>query len=589
MARYMHPSVDSKIVDNSFVYQTADGTTALIQVILSEKGPDSTLVRVTTDTEYVHIFGEPNLQKYGQAGYNVINWLKGGGVAYVIRVLPATSTYAVGSLFVQAKTVGSEKVITLGTFGPSVSITSIASAKEFITANTVYTDKVSPATIPLGIMLPKGRGTGYNDLGYRLSLATEYDATFAFRTYNITITTKDDLGNNEVLEGPFLISFDPDAKSKSRESLYWVNVLNKYSEFVTVIDNPSAFEKVTGYLLEKFPAYDPAKLDFIFKRPTLADTNSTVYSSIRLDSTTVSNGQLFVGNSVNYFTSGKVGEWTGSNTEESLLVRAYQGLIDPAITDPNIEFDIALDANFSPAVKNAISELCINLREDTFGIVDLKFQANEQQTVDYRKNTVTVAHRNVAVFAHDMQVFDPYSGQSIKVTSPYLLATKIPENDNAYGVQYPFVGPRRGAITGFENINFIPNPIWRETFYAQRINYIERDPKKINFGTQLTSQAQNSALSDINNMRVLLKIRREVTKMLKDYRMEFSDATTYESINYNLAGYLQTWISNRACSSISGNCYASEYDKMQKQARVDINLTFTGIIERFSFQLIVNR
>lgn len=587
MTQYLHPSVDSKIVDNSFVYQTADGTTALFQVIMSSKGPDNVLTRVTDPSEFIFLFGEPNVTKYGQPGYNVLNWLKAGGVAYVIRVVPSTTTYAVGGLFVELETAAREKTVKVGVY-TEAAITSKSSAKEFMTANTNYTGLSAPATVPLGLIIPKGRGTGYNTFGFRLSLVSDYDTTYDFRTYHLTLTTKDDLGGDVTLEGPYLVAFDPQAKTKSRESLYWASVLNRYSKHVEVIDNPKAFDQITSYLLEQNQDFNPAGLDFIFKVPTVKDAGSPVYADIVL-SDAVSTGTAFKTNGVNAFVKGTEGEWTGGNSEESLMVRAYQGLVDSSINDPHIEFDVVLDGNLPVSVKNAMAEFASNTREDTLCILDLNFQANEQQTLDHRMNKVTTANRAVAIFAHDMEVFDSYSGQNIKVTTPYILATTIPTVDNEFGVQYPFVGPRRGIISGVENINFIPNATWRETFYSKRINYIERDPRKINLATQLTSQSQTSALSDINNMRSLFKIRREVTKLLADYRMEFADDTTYESINYNLNNYLQTWVANRACSSISGVCYASDYDKLQKLARVDVTLQFTGIIERFSFQLIVNR
>lgn len=603
MTQYLHPSVDTKIVDNSTVFQTADGTTALFQVILAPQGPDGVLTLVTTPDEFIFKFGTPNIAKYGQAAYNVLTWLQNGGIAYVIRVTPSTSTFAVagiGAELVKAGTVAGAQ-IALKSYSGAGQMTSVAGMKTFL--STEYTANASRATIPLGLIYPYGRGDGYNGLGYRLALRDDLDATYAFRTYDLTITGKDSLGNDVDIDGPFLVSLDPSAVNKSRESLYWAYVVNKYSKYFKVLDRRSAFEDITDFLVTNSGSvpedFNPSGIDILFGQGrSLAEAD--IYAdwtwvnkdnAAELDSGIgIEDEELLDTNGTNYLKGGTIGAWTGQDSEDSLFVRAYTGLIDSSILDKKfVEVDILLDANFSPAVKDAMGDLAADLRGDCMAILDLGFQANEQQTLDYRNNSVAVAHRNVAVFAHDMEVFDAYNGENIKVTSTYLLAAKIPVVDLEYGIQYTFVGPRRGIISGFENINFIPNPTWREMFYKARINYIEKDPKKTNFATQLTTQAQNSALSDINNMRALLRIRRDVEAMMADYRMEFNDSITHDSANYDLNNYLQKWVANRACSTISGTVYASDYDRQQKLGRVTIELQFTGIMERIAIEIVVNR
>lgn len=606
MAQYLHPSVDTKIVDNSAVFQTADGTSTLFAVIQSELGPDSKMNLVTTPEEFVFKYGTPNLSKYGQASYNVINWLKAGGIAYVLRILPSTSTYAMGGVGVAiAKTtdntdpdnpVTSAQVAVLN-FTAASQQTSQDGIRTWLSGlRKIEADK---ATIPLGIVIPFGRGDGYNGLGFQLALRDDLDATYPFRSYNFTVTAKDSLGNDVEVDGPFIVSFDPTARNKSRESMYWASVINKYSKYVRVIEARNGAEDAGEFLLGEDSELNPMSIDLLFGQPigtTIPDELKNVTWVHRenaadlVPALPLTPEQLFNGNAVSTLAGGKIGAWTGADSEDALLVRAYTGLMDPSILDKNYEIDMLLDANHTNPVKSAIGALADNLRGDCMALLDLNFQADEEQTLNYRTSSVTaVASRNVAIFAHDMEVYDEFNGENIKVTSTYLLAGKIPVIDRENGIQYTFVGPRRGTISGFENINFIPNPTWREAFYKAKINYIERDPRKINFATQLTTQAQNSALSDINNVRVLLRIRREVEQLLADYRMEFNDPITHDAANYDLANYLQKWTANRACSSISGVMSASDYDRQQKLAKVLITLQFTGIMERIEVSIVVNR
>lgn len=592
--QYLHPSVEAKIVDNSHVYQTADGTTALFQVLRAAKGPDNKLTPITTEEEYIFTFGKPNITKYGQGGYNVIEWVKAGGIAYVIRVLPEDASYS--TLFLTA-TINTD--LSSGSATKKIQFKRVD--KKYATHNSIRSDistmsvtpadKTQTAVVPIGAILPKGRGDGYS-YGVRFILKSDLDPTFNFRTYDAIITTKDSLGNDADLEGPFIVSFDPEAMSKSNESMYWASVINKYSNYVEVIDNRKAFSDITKYLLTK-DNVDPTGIDFMFLQPRVGKNEEAIYTPISIDKVTAitspdeKEADL---TKILQLTKGTEGTWEGGNSVDSLYINAYNGVTDPSVLDASsLDLDVLLDANYSDKVKTAMADFSSKQRDDTLAILDLNFQANEQQTLTHRNEKVNQAHRNVAVFAHDMYVYDKHNGEDIKVTTPYLLASKIPNIDKEFGIQYPFVGPRRGVISGFTNLNFYPNPFWREKFYKARVNYIERDPRRINLATQSTSQAETSALSNINNMRVLMKIKREVSRMMSDFRFEYNDEATYQSANYSLNGYLQQWVANRACTSISGTMYASEYDKLQKIARVDIQLTFNGVIERIAIQIVVNR
>jgi hypothetical protein len=138
-------------------------------------------------------------------------------------------------------------------------------------------------------------------------------------------------------------------------------------------------------------------------------------------------------------------------------------------------------------------------------------------------------------------------------------------------------------------LSFNPTEPWKEQLYKKQVNYVEQDPKRTKFGSQLTSQTIVSALSNINNVRALLRIKRDVEELAEDYQFEWNDNLTLSAFQYNLNGYLQKWISNRACTSIKGSVYASAYDKQQKVARVKIEMVFNNVIERVLIDLVVGK
>jgi len=278
-----------------------------------------------------------------------------------------------------------------------------------------------------------------------------------------------------------------------------------------------------------------------------------------------------------------------SQTVESLLVRAYTGLVDDNILNKKlIPVDLVLDANYTQSVKDAISELVKDIRRDFMGFLDTGFQATPKQSIDYRKAN-NVSDFRLAVYTQDLIVSDAeYTGKDIKVTPTYMLAGMIPTNDDSNGIQYPLAGNRRGIVSGFKKLSYNPNEPWKTQLYKNQLNYIESDNRRTRFGTQLTSQKATSALSNINNVRVLLKIQRDAELMMEDYQFEFNDPNTLTIAQSNLNGYLQKWVTNKACTSISGTVYASEYDRKQKVARVRIELEFNSTIERIFISLTVN-
>jgi hypothetical protein len=604
---YLHPSVATRIIDNSQVFQTAQGTTKLFVAFRSPLGVDNQIVEYGSEAEFLFKTGVPNLSKYGQAAYNAAQWLRGGGGVYGLRILPDDATFAnvMAKLIVtvtpevvadpdaQPPVVGVPRSVKVKpVFAPLVaSITSKAAVQTVLNQDKTTTNEDGSTTyeLPLFVALPPGRGDGYNGMGMQISLRSDLDSTYDSRTYNFSITAKDATGADVVVAGPFLVSLDPDAKDKSRASMFLPTVVNKYaSDYFQILGRRDNFDKIAAMILGDLASTtNPAFIDILFGQ------ERSVYSTpapapIHGGATWDATGTDL--NSVIHLASGSEGTWTGGNAEEALYVKAYSGLIDNNLLDPKIyEVDVILDANYDAAVKNAISDLIVDTRQDCIGLLDVGFQGNEQQSIDFRRSSISMSNFYTGIYAQHGDIYDAYNGETVTVTSLYLLASMIPANDAAFGIQWPFVGPRRGVISGFDNINFIPNEMWKENLYKAQVNYIERDPRKTNFATQLTTQTVASALSDINNVRALLRIKRETETMLSDYRMEFNDKNTYDSINYNLNNNLQKWVSNRALTYITATVYASDYDRQQKIARVRIELEFTGIIERIYTDIVVNR
>ena len=953
------PRVVSVIQNENVTYQTSSSNLKLFSAFVSEKGVDNKVQKATTTSEYSAKYGSINLKKYGQEGYNNMNWLAGGGEISCLRVMPDNAGFSHAFLNIQTR-VETKSVLDKDgnkieyddvTLRPTICFTDTNNTTETLLEYELDKDRTDYTVDGyknhlLFTVYPEGRGKYYNKLGFRITLNTQYDDMYDFRVYNFEVVEYSDNNVADIKEGPFYVSFNPDALSYSNESLFIEDVINSYSsllkckfndtEFVkmatiinpdvnpfildplfcktrTVNDAPetffssktSKFEDVhmaiqkydvngnalydsegviinnvvdtadlieqsitiadNTYRQEKYNRYSTsianmktifnsissnkymtlvdellltldgsaldggtikAKLEsldtyktdiqnliiifnssfldsdfqkvvnknkevatligetvtlmtqlldyhkslqtdaFTLETETLinnaielknlkdildiravakkealndlsntilelkasgdkydqedqlpgilsdlrklidylsltiaeygfsdtelqqliADYNTTIdkYNSlgdVYISSTaktnllaeiyanlspminsaynvctiTICDTDLLIVNQIidkditpavaklmqltfdnkkiyatkvattagiaeltssirknmdNASTSlsslksilytnqlqdfnnpvrmanGSDGDLDESNatlrakTIKSLLVKAYTGLIDIDVTNKRIlPINFIIDANYSIEVKNAIATLAKDIRRDFLFIADVGFQTSAEATLTWRKANFPVSSNLIAIYGHDFVVYDEYNARDMRVTMPYFMATKIPSVSAEYGLQYPMAGNKRGVIDGFKSINFVPNDNYAESLYNNRINYVLSDEKRTKLMSQLTSAAQRTPLSDINNLIMTLQIKRDVEVLAEDYQFEFEDDDTMKNMQYAINNYLNKYIDNRACDEISAKVYASDYDKTQHILRVNISIKFKNIVE----------
>lgn len=275
-----------------------------------------------------------------------------------------------------------------------------------------------------------------------------------------------------------------------------------------------------------------------------------------------------------------------NKTVSSLLIKGYKGLVDPDITNKKkIPARFVLDANYPIEVKNAIYTLISEIRDDMFFYADLGFTASPEEALNVRNKSFNISSTRAAIYAQDATIYDEFNGRDIKVTATYFLANKVPKCASEYGLHYPIAGNRRGVIDGFKNLSWIPNEVYKELLYNRKINYIESDERRTKFGSQLTSEAKNTPLSNINNVITVIDIKNDVEVMAEDYQFEFNDQDTINVFQNELNDYLSKYISSKAVETIKAVVYASDYDKLQKILRVTITLKFHDIIERIIISL----
>lgn len=284
------------------------------------------------------------------------------------------------------------------------------------------------------------------------------------------------------------------------------------------------------------------------------------------------------------FRDGSDGEFDLSNPSRSAAINRYlsqlfEGALDPMITSTKlVPFNFIMDANYSENVKNSIVNLAMNIRRDFIFIGDCGLNANARGDLAFRKS-FNVSSNYVAIYGQSQIIYDSYSGKDVKVTTPYILASKLPTLESTVGLQNPIAGTKRGLVSGFKAINYLPTDVEQEDLYNNRVNYIVGDNRKYNLGSQLTSDFKRTPLSDLNNVITMLNIKRDAEGIVEGYQFEFIDNNVMRSMQQELNLTLNKYVTSRAADNIDCTVFATEYDRLQHTVRVNISVKFKDIIE----------
>ena len=223
MPTFISPGVYTNIIDLSSYVQEVPSTTGLILAI-TPKGRDNQLTMVTSRSDLLSEWGEPDITRFGdmgkaagQAHYFAYNFLGESGSLYFMRCLPDDAKFA--SLVIE------------GTLAPGDSSATIsinyAPERETLTALEGALAPLNHVN-PLCVIYPIGRGEYYNSLGIRL---TAHSNPVINDVYILDIYETQSTGYDSIVES-FEISFDPQAVDLSGDSIWIVDILQNYSHLL---------------------------------------------------------------------------------------------------------------------------------------------------------------------------------------------------------------------------------------------------------------------------------------------------------------------------------------------------------------------
>lgn len=240
MANNISPGVYTNIIDLNSYIQEVPSTVALM-CALTQKGRDNQLVMVSSQSDLVSEWGNPNFNNFGslaktlgQGQYFAFNFLGESGSLYFMRCLPDDANFA--SLVIAGE-------LQPGDSSASIQI-SYASNRQTLLQLQSSLEPLNHVH-PLCVIYPIGRGEYYNALGVRL---TAHANPMIDDVYILDIYERQSSGIDAIVES-FEVSFNPDAVDQNGNSLWIVDVLETYSKLLRATMKQTDGEYSPGFTL----------------------------------------------------------------------------------------------------------------------------------------------------------------------------------------------------------------------------------------------------------------------------------------------------------------------------------------------------
>ena len=552
----MFPRDTYKFIDKTFnVEQTGINTgITILQGFVSEKGDDSNVFDFASYEHFINNYGEPNMQMHGQAIYHVAEALESrnaivkgkritaknavySNVVLVLEIIKGeTQKVDAASNLVFLDDKGLETIIDTGIRAMVPNATVGLALKTIKPANDKLTlkqqleilyeeDPAGLYTIPLILFKSNGKGVYGNGFRFKLKGNLKADSASTFRNYDLDATYTEK-GVTKPAIPTQLVSLYTNAKNRvTGRSMNMEDVIDNGDYPIEVIVSDIMYSRAINALSDIFAniytEYHPEEIDLI----NFLDENGRIYKYITVDSSSVdvskTEGVAFVNGSDGDFAETNPTRMTAISER---LIEFYSGAMDASILDPREhQFKILMDAGHPIEVKRAMQSLYAK-RKDFALALDLALISTESEAFSALKDMEFNSH-GITINTQNFAAFDKYTGKNQTFTGNYLFAKLLPTHIAMHGTQTPFAGidiPLDPYI-----IKGSLKPIFSEegklvVYEDLRANYIHKEAGKLVFGTNITTQQQESEMLYFNNVLVMLEMAEDLRSLGSMFRWKFS-------------------------------------------------------------------
>lgn len=204
------------------------------------------------------------------------------------------------------------------------------------------------------------------------------------------------------------------------------------------------------------------------------------------------------------------------------------------------------------------------------------------------------------------EIFDPYSGKRVKVTTSYFLASNLVPHLMRYGLNKPFVYnyAQLRALQRDSSMMVSGNMIrdtfrpsidlidWdvKESLYKSRINYwlTTDEGRVVQRAVQNTRQREASALLEENNVRVLNTLKKRLEANCRGYQYEWNDPTVRKGYTESQMKIFRPWIGTFV-EDLVIRFEASEWEQERMIMHCFCEVKFRDIAKRIILEINIER
>lgn len=531
--KYWHPHVETYINDNTVFTQKTEELTSVVDamfIFFSPKGRDNKIIKISSLSDFLDEYGTPNMN-YGQACYMPYAKLSGGTPCYCMRVTDTNSSYA--NVVISAKVKWNSDSSTLDikyvaeTIPTLKSLDAVSSEMDTLTTKGSKPDSEQYLTYPLFCFYSTGKGDYGNDFRVRMTPDNNGDRSNEYKNYTVELSTASSGMRKIGVFSRAMMYVNGIVGTKSYFLDDLINDEDEGSTKINVYTDVNNFEKI----LEVYntnsenPDLIPETADILFGKNKLGVAISDINISTEQGSTvgTVISLDDVNGIPLESGDNGNFGPGVDPSTKEKAIedgyLAAFGGKLDKGVLSTR-RFPVRYfyDANYSENVKSALIAL-VNKREDCQLYLDAGIQPSTEAILTWAEQLKGKRGRLISTECQHYDIKDPFTGKRITMTTTYFLASIMSRVLEENGLNTAITGEAYAKLSGHIKNSLYPiidadDKEVKEKLYNLKVNYFEAiGENSFIRATQSTSQEINSDLSEENNMRVTLDIKRNLEAM----------------------------------------------------------------------------
>lgn len=610
------PKIETHINDNTEVITNpamgGGPVTSCLCVFASPKGRDREVITLKTgQAGFLDEFGLGPFALYGQPLMNAYAAATAAttsdAMVHCLRVTPEDAAYSCATLIAKVLVTGEQMSIRFVVKGSDKELLNLDDL-ESATAVDRIPDAEGYVPYKLWTVAYRGRGAYGKNIRFRITTDRATDRFNEFKNYNFMIYR-----NEEMLEQKENKNFCvvPDALY-SGMTIYLEDVINDQddgSNYVRIATFPDNFQRIFDLYLDANPETTYTLNDFdpllgIDKYTREAIENLTIEAA---ESFTPEEGETPVDLSSATgiaLIGGSDGSLDESNPNrqkilDALYLRAYSQQIDPRIKSRNrYPTTFIFDANFPIQTKMAIASL-VTQRTDCVGVLDFGLQITTKAGVGayYNDNFANIIDsRYIYYEPYCMSVRDPYNKKTVVVTSTYWMTQAYLKHINAYnGKHRPMAGNTLGIISGY--IGQSVYPVFDEDLdeeimdeYADlNLNIAKYNQNQVIVrAMQNSAQTKLSALTEMNNVLVLLDVKRDCERLCAYYEYDFMEADDIARFNTDVANVVARYADGQV-RSISAHFDKNSWEAERSIIHLYVEMVMKDLVKTTIIEIDVNR